>query len=307
MSRRALLPALLLASAGLAASEQEVYASAGVGSRWLNLPGNARVAALGGAFAARGAEPGATESNPASLAGMRGWQALFTHNAWIEGMSVERLQGVLHLGCLGTAALSLDYLSLGAVDRYQLDASKQPVPAGSSQLSSWAVSGAYAYDFGGLALGLNLRTLGETLATQSGYAFQGDLGARYTHPSGLRAGVSVRNLSLDFSPALRPLSLRGGLGYTVDGERPLALDVNTDYQTQDGEAPSLRLAAEWAASRAFLIRGGYIVASERSPHGPSAGLGWISPWGEIDYALYAAGELGLSHLVTLRVLGWQGL
>jgi hypothetical protein len=301
-----IIAALILSAAGLAAAEQDVYASAAVGSRWLNVPGNARVAALGGAFAARGAEPGAVESNPASLAGMPGWQALFTHDAWIEGMSVERLQGAMHLGCWGTAGLSLDYLSLGAVERFQLDSSNQPQSLGTTQLSSWAVSASYAYDFGATALGLNLRTLGENLATQSGYAFQGDLGARYTHPTGIRAGFSVRNLSLDFSPAQRPLSLRGGIGYTVTGERPLALDINTDYQTQDGEGASLRLAAEWAAARSFLIRGGYIVASENSPHGPTVGAGWISPWGEIDYALYDAGEIGFSHLFTLRVLGWQG-
>lgn len=302
---RALLIAACFATP-LAAAEQELYPSAGVGSRWLNVPGNARVAALAGAFAARGAEPGALESNPASLAGLRGWQALFTHNAWIEGMAVERLTGAQHLGCWGTAALQLDYLNLGAVERYSLDASNQPVAQGVSAINSWAVSAAWAGDFGPIALGASLRTLGENLATANQNAFQGDLGARYIHPSGVRAGLAARNLSLDFSPALRPLSLRGGVGYTVAGERPLALDLNSDYQTQDGEAPSLRAAAEWAFHPSFLVRGGWIVASERSPHGPTAGLGWVTNWGEVDYALYGAGELGYSHLVTLRVLGWSG-
>lgn len=303
MMRMALVLALLVNP--LLAAQEELYPSAAVGSRWLNVPGNARVAALAGAFVARGAEPGALESNPASLAGLRGWQALFTHNAWIEGMAVERLTGAMHLGCWGTGALQLDYLNLGQVERYSLDASNQPVYQGASAMNSWAVSAAWAGAYGPLALGLSLRTLGENLATASQSAFQGDLGARYTHSNGIRAGLAARNLSLDFSPALRPLSLRGGVGYTFVGERPLALDLNTDYQTQDGEAPSLRAAAEWAFHPAFLIRGGWVVASERSPHGPTAGLGWVTAWGEVDYALYGAGELGYSHLVTLRVLGWS--
>jgi hypothetical protein len=305
MGRRILIVVLVLAAGSpLRAADETVYPSAGVGSRWLNVPGSARVAALAGAFVARGAEPGGIESNPAALAGMRGWQADFTHNAWIEGMSVERLQGAMHFGCFGTAALGFDYLNLGSVERFNLDPSNNPVSAGTSNLNSWAVQAAYAYDFGALALGANLRTLGENLATQSSYAFQGDFGLRYTHPSGLRAGLATRNLSLDFSPAVRPLSLSGGLGYTVAGSRPLALDFNSDYQTQDGESPSFRFAAEWAAASEFLIRGGWVLASENSPHGPTLGLGWISPWGEIDYALYAAGELGYSNLITLRVLGW---
>jgi hypothetical protein len=72
MMRMALVLALLVNP--LLAAQEELYPSAAVGSRWLNVPGNARVAALAGAFVARGAEPGALESNrfagrPTGLAG----------------------------------------------------------------------------------------------------------------------------------------------------------------------------------------------------------------------------------------------
>src|SRR5437762_189588 len=91
MMKSFLVLSLLASLSSLAqAGVEDVYASGQVGSRWLNVPASARVASLAGAFVAHGNELGAMEINPAGLAGVENWQLSFTHNAWVEGMSVER-------------------------------------------------------------------------------------------------------------------------------------------------------------------------------------------------------------------------
>ncbi len=303
MRRLALVASLALVVGALEANEQIVYRSASVGSRWLSVPGSARVAALAGAFVARGAEPGALEANPASLAGMQGWQAFFTHNAWVEGMSVERLSAAMNMGCRGTYALQIDYLNLGQAQRYDLDALGNPQAMGSLFSSSFALGAAAAWDFGALSLGANLRGLGENVASGNRAGLQMDLGARWNFDSGWRAGLSTRNLGLDFDPGLRPITLRGGAGKTVFyKEQPIALDANIDWQAYDQEPPTLRLAAEWAPLNQLIARAGWIVGNERAPTGPTLGLGYLREWFEIDYAFFGAGDLGFSHLITLRLL-----
>ncbi|MES2200683.1 MAG: OmpA family protein, partial [candidate division FCPU426 bacterium] len=112
---------------------------------------------------------------------------------------------------------------------------------------------------------------------------------------------AVKSVPLVSSNTLAPTSLRAGFGYTFDGSRPLAIDINTDYQLNDVEPPNVRASAEWAASRDLIFRAGYTAGNDRAPVGPSAGIGWMLGFVEFDYALYATGSLGISHLMTLRL------
>jgi hypothetical protein len=284
-------------------ADEEVYASAAVASRWLSVPGSARMTALGQAYVARGAEPGAVDINPASLAGMDGWQALFTRNFWVEGMTVDRLSGAWHQGCLGTFALDLDYLNLGRADAYSVDSSGQPQKSGTISSDSWAVEGAWAADLGALSLGLSLRGLGESISGSSSGGFEGGLGARWNFSSGWRCGLSAENLGLDFTHSVRPITTRAGFGYSFrDWPRPLALDMNLDYQPYDSEPPVLRCAAEWAPYERLIFQVAYVAGNDRAPTGPSLGFGWIQGWAEFDYAVSSAGQLGPTQILTLRVL-----
>ncbi|MES2200995.1 MAG: PorV/PorQ family protein [candidate division FCPU426 bacterium] len=295
--------ALFLASVSAVAADQQVYRSASVDARWLNIPASARVASLAGAFAARGGEPGGIEANPAALAGTQDWQALLTHNSWVQGMKVERFLLAKNQGCWGTFGLGFDYFNLGEFEKTEINAAGDLVGLGTLYPNAMALSGAWAYDFGPLAIGVGVKYIGENLVSDWGSGLQTDLGARWTTEMGWRFGASLRNAALDLSTALRPLVLRAGAGYTFK-DQPLALDANVDYQTQDQEPPSYRFAAEWAATKQFILRGGYIVGNDRTPQGPTAGLGWVEHVVELDYAFYAAssGDLGYSHLITLRLV-----
>jgi hypothetical protein len=132
---------------------------------------------------------------------------------------------------------------------------------------------------------------------------RGDIGMRYTPQGNWRAGLALQNLSLTGSDTLRPLRLRPGVGYTFrQWQRPLALDLNSDWQVNDKEPMAWKGSLEWAAMRRLILRGGWTLANQRTPHGPSLGAGWIFGIVELDYAYYTAGDLGRSHLVSMRVI-----
>ncbi len=298
-----ILALLCLAPVAGQAYDQEVYRSAAIGTRWLSIPASARVASLAGAYTARGGEPGALESNPAALAGTHNLQAIFTHNSWIQGMQVERLVGAWEVENLGSFAVGVDYLSLGEVERIEISSSGVPVSTGSLHPNAMAFAGSWGKIYGTLALGATLRGISENQISGSDTGFEADLGAHRTLGKNWRVGAALKNLTVDFSGALRPIDLRAGGGYTFHGKHPLALDLNLDYQPQDREPPDWRIGAEWAATKQVILRGGYVLAgNDRAPGGPTVGLGWLNGFLELDYALYGAGELGFSHLVTLRIL-----
>lgn len=296
------LAALLLAAARLLPG-QTTFNSAGVDARWLGVPGSARVAALAGAFAARGGDPGGLDANPASLAGLQGAQGYFTHNAWMDGISLERLAAALPLGRWGAGALQVDYFNFGILERYGLDASGQALPQGSASLYGWGLGGSWARDFGDLALGGTLRWSRQQLVTAGSAHLDADLGARYAL-GGWRTGLSLRNLSADLGSAVRPMSWQGGLGYTFAWDLPLALDANMDFKPNDAAGPGWRLAGEWTGPGKLALRGGWLLADGRLAPGPSLGLGWSAEFLALDYAYCASGDLSASHLLTLRFTGW---
>lgn len=295
---------LIAVSATSYAAEQVVYPSARVASRWLTNPTSGRVAGLGGAMVARGAEPAAMEINPASLAGIKGLEILLTHNAWVEGISQERLAVGYHIDCYGTLGVSFDYLNLGEVEHVIISPLGEAQTVGNLYPSAMAMGLVWAGDFGDWSAGVGLRGIFDNEIDRDFVTgARADLGGRYTHPEGWRAGLTLQNLSVDGSNTLRPLRSRGGIGYTtLNWERPIAVDLNVDWQVNDKEPVAWKTAIEWAAMQRLVLRGGWVFANDRTPHGPSVGAGWIFGLLEVDYAFYAAGDLGHSHLVSLRII-----
>lgn len=295
---------LLAISTRLSAVESTIYDSATVDSRWLSIPGSARLAALSGSTVARHGELAGVEVNPATLAGIKGFHAALTHNLWVQGISTDRLTAGLSLGCFGTVGASYDYLNLGEVTRVDLDSSGQPFDNGTIHPYAMALGASWAADFGGLSAGVSVRGLFEQVVQGYGGGASADLGLQYSFESGWRAGASLQNMDLNFSSGtLRPFRWRLGGGYTYGGTRPVALDVNTDFQPNDSEPATVRLGAEWAAHTQWILRGGYLMGNERTAHGPTAGIGWVREHFTVDYAVFGAGDLGLSHLFTIGFAG----
>lgn len=281
-------------------SAETVYAAGHVGTRWLNIPGSARLAGVAGAFVARSNELGALEVNPAGIAGIRRPQGYATHTLGIEGLHADRLAGALGLGDFGTAALSVDYLFLGAVENTSFDPSGNVVVSGTSVDTAYSLTAAWANSQGPLSFGGALRSLNEDLAGVKVAGFSADLGMGIKFFDQWRFGASAQNIGLNSAQSPLPLRFRLGGGYTFLKPQPLSLELNADFSPQDREVPVWRTAAEWAPAAGFLLRGGYILGNGFSPGGPTAGAGWLLGGFELEYAAYVVGEFGITHLFTVR-------
>lgn len=290
----------LLFTSAILKAEETVYAPGHVGTRWLNIPGSARLAGVAGAFVARGNELGALEVNPAGISGIQRAQGYATHTLGIEGLHADRLAGALGLGEFGTAALAVDYLFLGEVENTRLDSSGNLVVSGTSSDTAYSLTVAWAKLLGPLSIGGDLRSLNEDLAGVKVAGISADLGMGFKFLDRWRVGASAQNIGINSAQSPLPLRFRLGGGYTFQEPRPLSLELNADLSPQDSEPPVWRAAAEWAPAPRFLLRGGYILGNGFSPSGPTAGAGWLLGGFEFEYAAYVVGEFGITHLFTVR-------
>jgi hypothetical protein len=283
------------------AGQEDIFNSAAVGSRWLDIPASARSAALAGAFTARAAELGGMDVNPSAISGIQGMQAFFTHTIWVQGSSFERLAGAVGLGALGTAGLSVDYFNFGSVEGIGVDSSGAPVTTATFTPLSLGLGAGWARQFGIFAAGGAVRGVWEALdGSTARLGLQGAVGGRIALAPQLNAGASVENISLDTSGDLKPTKARLGLDYKLPWGYGVSLDLDAQFQPYDQSGVTWAGSAEWAAARNLLLRGGYLVGTDTSPGGPTGGLGWLAGPFQFDYAAYGVGGLGLSHLITLR-------
>jgi hypothetical protein len=284
----------------LAQADETVFAAGAVGSRWLNIPGSARLAGVAGAFVARTTELGALEVNPAGIAGISRLQGYATHTLGIEGLHADRLAGAFGLGDFGTGAVTVDYLYLGEVENTALDSGGNVVVSGTSQDTALSLAAAWAGVLGPVAFGGALHSLNENLAGVPVAGVATDFGLDLKFLDRWRLGASAQNIGISSDRGLLPLRFRLGGGYTFGEPYPVSLELNSDFSPNDQEPPVWRAAAEWAPASRFLLRGGYILGNGFSPGGPCGGAGWLFGGFEIEYAAYAVGDLGISHVFTLR-------
>jgi hypothetical protein len=209
----------------------------------------------------------------------------------------------MHLGRLGSAALTFDYFNMGSIESFTLDAAGNPLPDGILYPSAMALGLAWGGAFGSLGLGAELKGYQEDLtggSLESGAL--ADLGARWILGQGWRLGASIQNLALNASGDLKPARIHGGLAYTLMKGRPLAAELDGEYQPNDHSAAVVRGGIEWALVPSLALRGGYVLGGPDEASGPTAGLGWFSGSLEVDYALYAVGEVGYNHLLTIQLV-----
>src|SRR4051812_44371589 len=238
-------------AASLSHASEDVLAAGAVGSRWLNLPAAASVAALGGASVAQSTELGGLDVNPSGLAGIDNWQASFTHNLWIQGSSLERFALAMHSGPIGTLAFGFDYLSVGEIESVTLDPTTGvPVKGTNLHPSAMAVCAAWGENYGPVNVGVSFQTFAEELDGGRLSGIQGSVGGRYKMENGLRLGAAAQNVKLDSGPASRPMRVRTGLGYTYGRFQPLALDINADFPSDQGDMV-WRAGGEWAFTQNF--------------------------------------------------------
>lgn len=294
MRTRALAIAGLLlcaaARAGLCANEAGTGAAA-----FLNLPADARGAAMGGAVAGSPRGGMALFQNPAGLGAGPGSVA-FSHSLLAEDISYDVLAAAVPLrfgGALGVGVQYLQYGSLASLDNTGMAAGSISPRDGAFALGYGLALMKDVY-LGASGKYLNSKISGSAsaLALDAGLLVRGD---------DLSVGFAAQNLGKPMKfrdeGAPLPANLRAGLCAHYSETLQWAVDVNFP---RDGRA-WIGAGAEYALARglawSLLARAGYNTAAldTRRVNGLSAGFGLAHKGVALDYAFRTMGLIGSTH------------
>jgi hypothetical protein len=277
--RRKLFAFSLTACLGAA----HLYGAGVTGADVLNEHPSARAVALGNAYVALGDDLGSLTFNPAGLANLKGPSLTFLHHAGIETLSTE----ILSYG----QPLDFGTLAGGLVYRSQDDianplATDAPIASYdftlgidyATSVSRWLPNVNLPDLLAHADVGMGLKYLRSHLGMFDADDFTIDLGMRTTLGEGLIGGVSVINLG----PPIKFINVADPL--------PSAILVGVARNFQPFEGNSLNLAADAEApfydtfrghlgvedwlGKALAIRVGYVLDSDQSLNGLSAGFGF---------------------------------
>jgi hypothetical protein len=253
---------------------------------------DARLEGLGGLLAVLQDGPLALASNPAALAGLKGAEAAFSHQAWLADIHGEDL-AYAQPAARGAWGAQLSWFGAPPFDN-----TGGREAALDSQLL--CLSGGW-----GAALGAGLRG-GASLAYQHqsvGPATLQDLalglGAGWQSPwRPLRAALALRQLGLWHSDAAGPSSEAvGGLSWE-QGPLAAGLEWQAPWQGEPGRA---RFGVEWRPHAALALRSGFSsAAAPDQALAPDLGLGLAWSSFAFDWASTDRGVLGRTHAATLR-------
>jgi hypothetical protein len=284
----------------------ESYGAGSQAAPWLKLPNAARAAAMGEAAVAVPGDVNSLSVNPAGLAEMQGSQASLLHHAYVQDSSMEHLAFGMKAGEQAGAALGVDYLNFGSVERYDLDGSGNLVAKGTFNPSSMALNLGYGRAMGSFAAGLNVKMVSQSLdGSSSSSAFGADLGALWRQgKEGASAGLALQNLGSQLDGASLPLNIKVGAAYALalrEAADRMLFAVDANVPTADSGASSFCLGAEYAGASLWALRAGYKVAGNGGAGGLSAGAGLSYSVASLDYAFLSQGALGSSNQLSLTL------
>lgn len=302
--RLKLFLAVLFISSGLMADQVD-YGSATVAAPWLKMPVSARAQAMGGAYAAV-AEGANTQSlNPAGLSRLSSMELTLMHNAWFQSMSVEHVAFGMPLGVSQGAALGLDYLNFGTIDKYDV-VNNLPVAEGSFTPTALHLDLGYGRLVApGVSVGLNGKYISQSIENQASSAFAGDLGLLWKpEENGLAIGLALQNLGsqLDGNSLPQTFVIGGAYGLKRGEDNDIKGVAQIDYPFADSKALAFGLGGEYWYRQMAGFRLGYRAQDRGSLSGLSglaAGLGGRYMMMELDYTFTAMGDLGNGNLISV--------
>ncbi|HTW92332.1 MAG TPA: PorV/PorQ family protein [bacterium] len=297
-----------------------VLVLANTGASFLKIPVGPRVCATGEAAVAYIDDASALFYNPAGLANVPTFSALFAHNQGFLDMNQEYVAGVCGFEGLGKFGLALDYWGSGEIQGINIRG--ETVPGYVFSAADWSLNLGYARSFSDLSVGLGLEFVHDQQESLSTSAVAFDAGAMYETPlEGLQVGVSVSNLGTKGTlyQESYSLPLQGRLGWRYDrGIIGVMQDFIFSYEGLGGDmtqsssigivsqAPPVGIAAgvECRPVSILAIRVGYRTGSDYDGFsGLRAGLGVSWHGIGVDYAYAPYGKLGASHRLAISYHG----
>ena len=283
-----------------------------------------RSVAMGEAFVGLADDVNAIAYNPAGLAFLERQEASLVHNVYIEGVQQDYLAYVYPTTRYGSLALGGNQVRVAPFSSYDVN----DQPTGSVSAQDQAFTGAYAQNWGNLALGGAFKHINSRLASFSASGHAYDFGALWRLQRGLGLGVAIQNIGsgLTYERESAPLPRTIRLGGSWRGA--FLWPGSTCGLTLDGVFARDRggyvgAGAEVWAFPYAAVRVGYL-GSQDSDIGFSWGVGFRIPlrrapsemptWKarpredvgpppelQIDYAFARMGDMGITHRMSLSL------
>ena len=273
---------------------------------WLKMPSCARVAGMGGAFGAMGGDVASLDVNPAGLGALEKPEVMILHNAWFQGVAMEKAAMGLPLGTQDFIALGLDYLSWGSVDAYGVS-NGSVVANGAVNPGSFSGSAAYARQWENKYLvGASVKYVLEDIGGTVNSTVGGDLGVLVRNVvDNLSLGLSVQNIGGTIRDVGLPSEMRAGLAYqsgVFEEQHAVNLAADVMVSLAKSRAVAFAFGAEYWYRDALALRVGDQVSQDKAGSGVDGitlGAGLKLEQFRLDYAFVKNGGLGDSHLVSL--------
>lgn len=282
---------------------------------FLDLGYGARPVGLSEAFVPIADDAAALHYNPAGLAypgafdmGRGRYEMLVAHSIHIQDIQMTQMGFVAR-----PFGISLTHLNVGGIEQRTSETASSEGDFGAADT---AIGLSAAQQFFGIGLGATVKYIRETIGPRAAQTYAADFGAlRRFERIPLSLGLGISNLGKDirFIDQSYPLprTLRAGVAYGMTPKFPHALSLQLDFPRDSN--PVLRLGVEYRGFGPFALRAGYrtytgpqreaalgkalgTTASGISEfYGMFMGAGFISKFGNLDYAIVPYGELGTAH------------
>jgi tetratricopeptide (TPR) repeat protein len=268
---------------------QESPFSVGVGARAL---------AMGGGLTSLADDALAVFYNPAGLAAMQFQEVSFMHMTLFEGTACDYASWAYPVLSLGGFAAA--YMRIGTDDIIKRSSF---VETGSFDYSTSQFLISYGRRLhGGLALGVSLKVVNQTLDTYSDYGVGLDFGMTASLHKNLSAGIIIRDMipasiKLDTTAELTPLSVVGGLSLRqIKLTDRAELTASFELEKVENRSTKVHTGAEAVFDGAYALRAGY----DRDNFSFGAGLTYRRL--KIDYAYKFLEYVNDSHRFSLSFL-----
>ena len=288
------------------------------GAAFLKFTPSPRATGMGESYVSLTEDAYAAYWNPAGLASVERPEVSATYNASFEDVTHQYVSFAYPLRYGSTLDLNLTRLSMEPFQGYDAVGSKTQDVEG----SDLAIGAAYGRTIMKdeisrpvLNLGVNLKSISETLDSASANTVAADIGAvYYRRPAKywmralpaqeMRLAFTVRNIGpgLKFDSVSSPLPLSATLGGSwlshPYGNSTLA--VSLDNTIANDDKYTANLGAEYTAFQLLSFRAGYRTGQSIGS-GFRFGVGFRFSFADLDYSMSPFGDLGSMHKVGMSV------
>lgn len=296
------------------------------GWQFLKINGDARQAAMGGAYTAiSSGDANGIFGNPASIASVKNVSIQINALQWIADIGHQSIAAASNLGDIGVVGVSIAVLSYGdipeTINSSTGGSSTTPLVTGSMFTANDIAAGvSYARQLTDkLSVGGNLRWMRQQIAELSMGNWSLDIGTLYyTGFKSLRIAIAARNFGPDSkfggwseqyqseSDKVRmPLDFRAGIAmdFLDDNQSPHLITITVEGNHPNDGREKFQVGMSYAFENTFFLRGGYKFNYDVQTLTFGAGINYSFGdfGGAVNYAYVDFGELTRVHVISLGI------